>query len=262
MNRGKLVIVAIVVVALAAAVFSTWYRYRGQHRAMDYWGASTARLIAQAPEVKLFELDAGDPTPIDEVPTPGPVADAAGAATDKPEAEAAGAAQPAAAMADKPEFAWVEFGDFAWQVLATKEGTGAKGLSNLRAALVSDTTFDWRAPVANGTEPNWNYAIVVNDGRDWATILFDFESGLVALTGGRKLARLLPEASDDFAQFFQEQFPAPPATEPASEPAKEEPAATAEEKPKVEPAEAEENPPGEEAKPANAPVAPRERTEE
>ncbi len=227
MNRGKLVIVAIVVVALAAAVFSTWYHYRGQHRALDFWGATTAALIAEGPEVELFELDADDPTPVDEVPTASPRTETAGDQAGKADAkDPPVAGQAGDTAATTREFTWVQFGDTAWQVLASTQGAGAKGLSNLRRALVSDTTFDWESPRVQGEEPSWGYAMVVNDGRNWATILFDFDSGLVALTDGRKMARLLPEAADEFDEFFREQFPAPPAGEPA-EPAGEQPKAKA-----------------------------------
>ena len=124
--------------------------------------------------------------------------------------------------ADKSQVAWVEFGDFAWQVLAVKGGAQAKGLSNLRRALVTDTTFDWQTSNPREDEPNWAYAIIVNDGRDWATILFDFDSQRVALTGSRRTARLNAEATDDFAQFFREQFPSPPATPAEAAPAENE----------------------------------------
>jgi uncharacterized membrane protein len=45
-----------------------------------------------------------------------------------------------------------------------------------------------------------------SDGKDWATVLFDFESGQVALTGSRKTGRLNRMASDDLSQFFAEQL--------------------------------------------------------
>jgi hypothetical protein len=74
---------------------------------------------------------------------------------------------------------------------------------------VLDGTFDWSTrPVDDEVEPHWQYAISMNDGRNWATVLFDFDSRQVGLTGGRKTVLLAPEANEDFRQFFAEQFPA------------------------------------------------------
>ncbi len=38
----------------------------------------------------------------------------------------------------------VEFGGFMWKVLASKEADEARGIGNIRRALVLDSTYDWR----------------------------------------------------------------------------------------------------------------------
>lgn len=53
---GKLVIVGMVVVALAASGTSWWYRYSATRRSAEFWGPKTARLIRDAPIVKLYQL--------------------------------------------------------------------------------------------------------------------------------------------------------------------------------------------------------------
>ncbi len=174
-NRGKLVIVGILTVALAASLFSVYYHYRAQHHALDLWGNTSAQLIAESPEVEVVLL--GDET------------------------------DPEAASADDSETRRaIESGDRAWKIASSKDARQARGMNNVRRALVTDTTFDWdEKPAADG-DPHWTHALVFNDGRNWATVLFDFDSHQIALTGSRKTGRLNAMASDDLKQFFQEQF--------------------------------------------------------
>jgi hypothetical protein len=186
-NRGKLVIVFILAVALGAAGFSLWHHYRGQHQSLDFWGASTAVLIAEAPHVEVLQLGAARPLDTQEDSDP-----LGGAADD-----------------GKPPEAAVAFGDSAWSVEASHEAIEARGATNLRRALVLDTTFDWHTPSTAPT-PKWQYALEVNNGRLWATVLFDFDSHCVALAGGKKTALLDPAANEDFRAFFTEQFPPEP----------------------------------------------------
>jgi hypothetical protein len=59
---GKLVIVAILTVALGAAGASWWFRYAATHRAAEFWGPEVVRLIRDAPKVELLRL--GSPNTI------------------------------------------------------------------------------------------------------------------------------------------------------------------------------------------------------
>ncbi len=206
MNRGKLVIMAIVSVALASAIFSTWYHYRGQHQALDFWGSRTALLIAEGPEVRVYQL--GESAPAAEESTgndnPPPGGDSAAPAEGTPEEEA------------PPKS--VEFAGFEWKVVGAQDAKQAKGISNVRRALVQDTTFDWKAP-RDQEEPIWEYALAVNDGRYWATLLFAFETRHVALAGGKKTTLLDREANADLHEFFVEQFGSEPADNKPQPPA-------------------------------------------
>ena len=210
-NRGKLVIVAILAVALFAAGFSAWYHYRGGHRTLDFWGTTSAVLIAEAPHVELLSL--GEAGPIEE--------DAA-----ETDSQAAGEAQASRAL---------EFGDQSWKVLSSKDGGQARGMANVRRALVLDTTFDWNTP-PDDDEPEWQYALGFNDKRNWVTVLFDFETGRVALTGGKKTARLDPAANRELREFFAEEL-AEAAGDASPAPGEQAPAETATDEPTESPAE-------------------------
>jgi hypothetical protein len=182
-NRGKLVILGILLVAVAASLFAVYYQYRSQDHALDLWGTTSARLIASSPQVEVLLL--GEETDVESEPA-----------------------------ADAP--ARVESGDQAWRVAASHDAVGAKGIANVRRALVMDTTYDW-AVADSLPPPVWKYAMTFSDGKDWATVLFDFDTGQVALTGSRKTGRLNRMASDDLAQFFVEQLATAPAEPDAAE---------------------------------------------
>jgi hypothetical protein len=56
LNSGKLVILGMLAVALAAAAFAWWRQYHLGRRSLEYWGAEGARLIRAAPQVELVKL--------------------------------------------------------------------------------------------------------------------------------------------------------------------------------------------------------------
>jgi hypothetical protein len=55
---GKIVILAILGVGLAAACLSWWFRYHATHRAAKFWGPESVQLIRDAPGV-FFETRQG-----------------------------------------------------------------------------------------------------------------------------------------------------------------------------------------------------------
>jgi hypothetical protein len=202
MKRGTIVILIILVVALAAAGASLVYHYRNQRRAQQFWGTTTAVLIDRAPQVEVLELgEPGQDIALDAGDSEQPAAGEKGDDGDAP--------QPASARKA------VEFNQVPWIVLKSKDAAAAKGIANLRRALVLDTTYDWSKEAA-ADDPHWQYGVAISDGKNWAAVLFDFDSRQVGLTGGRKTALLDPEANAEFRQFFAEQFPK--AEEPTSEP--------------------------------------------
>ncbi len=166
-NRGKLVIVGIVGLAVAAAALSTWYHYRHSHRALDFWSPQAALTIAEAPEVLVMQL----------------------ARVDQPQA------------ADRA----IEFQGGWWRIVAEHDAKGARGMANLRRALVLDTTFDWQTQ--NDGQPQWQFAATYGAGSEATTVLFDFNSRQVARPERTRTALLDPAANSDFRQFFDEQFP-------------------------------------------------------
>ena len=225
MQRGTITILIIVSVAVVAAVSSVVYHYRNQQHAQQFWGTQTARLIDKAPQVEVItlgEADAGLSISNDDEPDEPPPevkTDTEKTDTKKTDAEKSAVEQVAA----EPTVKALEFNGTPWIVTSSKDAVQAKGIANLRRALVLDTTYDWDdTPPA--TEPRWKYGLAVEDGHDWATVLFDFDSRQVGLAGGRHTALLNPEANTEFKGFFDEQFAASAPVEPA-EPAEQTPPA-------------------------------------
>ncbi len=199
MQRGTITILLILAVAVLAATASVFYHYANQRYAQEFWGVQTAALIDKAPRVEVMRLGEADPSQAmtEDEPSDSESAKTADAPAEKQE-------QP---VEEAPAAKALEFNETAWLVLETRDAAPAKGISNLRRALVLDTTYNW-SDVPPDSEPVWQYALGVTDGRDWASVLFDFESRRVGLAGGRKVAILHEEAAHEFQGFFEEQFAA------------------------------------------------------
>jgi hypothetical protein len=60
-SSGKLVIIGILGIALAAAGASWWFRYTSTHRAAQFWGREVAQLIRDASGIELCRLQIVEP---------------------------------------------------------------------------------------------------------------------------------------------------------------------------------------------------------
>ena len=196
MQRGTITILLILAVAVLAATASVFYHYANQRYAQDFWGVPTAALIDKAPTVEVMRLGAADPSlaVTEDEPSEN--------ATENAERRAEEQDVPAE---EAPLVKVLEFNETPWLVVETRDAAPAKGINNLRRVLVLDTTYNW-SDVPGESDPVWQYALGVTDGRDWASVLFDFESRRVGLAGGRKVAILHEEAAREFKGFFEEQF--------------------------------------------------------
>lgn len=192
-NPGKLVIVGILAVALVATLFSLWYHIQNGRRALSFWGPDTALVIARAPEIDAIELVRADEgTPKADAP--------AGDSATEP------ATQPAANSThiDQRPVQRFGLGGKFYQAVAVKDASQARGVSNIRRALVLDVTYQWDAPPAG--DPNWEYALEFREGPRSELVLFDFNTHQVGLARGTSTIQLDPAANDDWRKFFVEQL--------------------------------------------------------
>jgi len=213
-NAGKLVIVAIVAIALALALFSLWYHRQGGRRSLEFWGTEAAVLIARAPQIECIELSRADQTrPAQPLP-------------DQPAVEGEHAAEAALAAASGPGDRPIQrlgIGGRFYTVEAAVDSSHARGVSNIRRAMVLDATYRWDAD-ADAEQPTWQYAMEFRDQARSVMVLFDFERGVVGSTSNTRLAVLEPAAVHDWSAFCEEQFAPPRGGAGALEPAAGEPA--------------------------------------
>jgi hypothetical protein len=208
MQRGTITILVIVGVAIAAAGASVVYHYSNQKHAQDFWGSTTAKLIGNPSPVEVLELSKADSNlSLDSDDEPAAEEPKSETPTAKPDAGETPPAEPA-----PPTVRALDFDGTPWIVSATKDAAAARGINNLRRALVLDTTYNWSEQPPAG-EPTWKYGLAMTDERDWVTVLFDFDTRQIAMAGGRRTAVLNPEASAEFQQFFADQFAGTAASE-------------------------------------------------
>src|SRR5262245_46257806 len=74
LDRGKLAVLTMFALALAAAAFAWWWNYSRGQRALGFYGPRAANLVRTAPKVELLVLGTGDSDPVESLPESGPVA--------------------------------------------------------------------------------------------------------------------------------------------------------------------------------------------
>jgi hypothetical protein len=185
-NSGKLLILAMFLVAFVAAGASWWFRYSATHRAAQFWGPEAARLIRDAPQVELLTLRAANRQVL-RVDGQPPIA----------------AAEPT----DK-----VRLGSVAWPVDTRRDISAAPGLTHLRSALLEDRSFTW-GPFLSDHDEQWTTAILFRESArsEPLTILFlpSFQRAHVyrpgsdrsQLVGTQPIAAGLAETITDWSQL-------------------------------------------------------------
>ncbi len=174
-NRGKLVIIAIVGVGLLAASLSVLYHRQSGRRVLELWGTETALLVARAPQVRVLELRPAD---AEEEPAP---------------------------LDGNAPIQRLGIGGRFYVIADSKDAAEARGLSNIRRAMVLDASYDWKA-AGETAAPNWQYAMEFAEEGHRAMVLFDFESRRVGSTVNERTAALQPVAASDWRVFFAEQW--------------------------------------------------------
>ena len=174
MQRGQIVIVLIVGVAVAMAGYTCWHHYRKGYKALRFWGQQSATLIRHAPQVELLKL-AGDRQADNEV--------------------LIGNAAPRSVL---------RIGDQDVPVLQQDDISTMRGLVHARHTLIVDRNFDWQQPVTN-LAPDWDFALRFSDQQQQVTLVFSLHQRVVrSLDHDRQLK--MNEAIDRIAEFFQLQL--------------------------------------------------------
>ncbi len=135
-DRGKLVILSIFSMAVAAAAFAWHFRMQSVDRILPFWGSEAAILIRDAPRVEILRLQQ----------------DANGSESTKLES---------LTIDQRPIY-----------ITDGKEISGAPGLLHARQALLEDASFSW-GERQGPSQPRWHWALRFTDGARRVTIAFD-----------------------------------------------------------------------------------------
>lgn len=92
---------------------------------------------------------------------------------------------------------------------SASEISRAKGMQNIRHALIQSETFLWDTRTS-GNLADWDYSLQFRDGSTSATVLFSLAKLQVALEGGDSIVQLHPVAGKELKLFCEEQFTAKP----------------------------------------------------
>jgi hypothetical protein len=137
--RGKLVIVAILTVALLAASAAWWHVYRQGRRVLQLWGAATASRIRLASECELLWL------------------------------QPAGTGHDSDLLIDGRR----------WSVTRRADLTNARGWVHARQALIEDRSYLWTHSAAPTERAVWEYAVRFRNDQGETLLVFDLHSGQV-----------------------------------------------------------------------------------
>lgn len=169
MQRGKLVIVIMVAVALAMAGFAWWHRYQQGRRSLALWGPEAAQLIRHAPQVELLTL--GDQPPR--------------------------AGEESLVVADRMI-----------AIVKREDISRARGLVHARHVLIEDASFDWDADPAD-CQGDWGYALRFSKGTNSVTLLLDLKCGRAKLLEHQADVRLIERISKALAKYIGDHFEPP-----------------------------------------------------
>ena len=175
MQRGKVVVVSMLVLGLGLAVFAwQWNRSRGRYAA-EFWGAETAKLIRSAPKVEVFKLEVAFTQTPQQIPG-------------KP------LVQLPVLIAD----------DTWWSVLESKDVSKAPGLLHARNALLEDASFKREHP--SGADPLYKFAVRFSEGEKQTTLFLDPDTRQIRSDRNPANGELVPKVAEGWRKAFERYF--------------------------------------------------------
>jgi hypothetical protein len=166
MQRGKLVIVAIVGTALVLAGYAWWHRYQQGRRSLALWGAANAQLIRHAPRVELLTLGEGDTS--------------------------------AKGSSLKIDGRLVS-------VLKRADVSSEPGLIHARHVFIEDSNFNWSASDSD-CRGDWSYALRFSNGDESIHLALDLKCGRAYLVESQADGRLIKRVREALAKYLDDHF--------------------------------------------------------
>jgi hypothetical protein len=167
LNRGKLAVVTMFAVALAAAGTAWWFNFNRGQRTLDFYGRDAALMIRTAPRVELLVL------------------------------------MPAADSTSGPSEEMLILNNQRLQVAHRHDMSHAKGLINARTSLLADSSYRWDADPGD-CQPRIEYAVRYR-GQTTATLAFDFGCRQVWHVEQKRSMTLIPKVVEGWQSFLSRQ---------------------------------------------------------
>ncbi len=168
MNRGKLAVLSMLLLAVALAGFALWWNVASGRRTLEFWGQEGgARIIAPKAEVELLWLEP--------------------AASDAPSEQ-------------------LSIGGRSYVVVRKGEITGARGLVHARHSRREDASFQWDAAVKSGGD--YAVAVRFTEAGGATTIAFDFLERQIAHVESGREAKAADKIVSGWKTFAQRHAPA------------------------------------------------------
>src|SRR5262245_41294466 len=124
LSRGKLIVLAILLLAVGLAVVNMIVQTRASGRAVAHWGPEASHLILSAGGAEILKLEPVLP--------------------DSPV---------------KPKTEYLDTSAQRFAIVRRRDISQAPGVLHVRRALVADSLYDWEAASAvPGQSPTWRYA--------------------------------------------------------------------------------------------------------
>ena len=168
MQRGRLVITAILLIAIVSASLAVWVHYRKGRKALEYWGRDRSLLIRDAESVQLIRL------------------------------------RPQESDRDQKGFPHTIDGR-RWAEEARADVSNHSGLLHVRMALLDDQSYDWLQQPKN-CRPERLHVLVFQAPADRLEVILDTECRLLRRVGDQRDVSMAP-ASKFFARWLQQQLP-------------------------------------------------------
>jgi hypothetical protein len=170
LDRGKLAVLLMLAVALAAAGFAWWWNVERTKRSLALYGADGAWLVRNGRVVEILKIV---PRNEDDLPAE-----------------------------DQPEGGSLMLGDSKFAVAARYDVSRVKGLVHARAALVDDPSYEWDAPPIATQSDAFPWLVRFADERGEIYLAIDpGKRQLTVLPGGERV-RLIPKIADGWQSFL------------------------------------------------------------
>lgn len=170
MNKGKTVIVAMVTIASAMAIYAWWARYQASQRVLERFGADVAVAVRRGDKVELLRLSSIPPT------------------------------NPSALETET--FSSPNDAGATLYVTSADDITKAPGLIHARHHLLHDKGFRWNEPRKENCVPEWKVALRFTHPKSDATWLLDFPCERVFIVQRNEEVGIEPIVATALTEFF------------------------------------------------------------